>query len=208
MWMPISFKLGEVAGDDVERDRPRHAARAVLGRVDHRLADLELIGHAKLHAFGVERIVFGMVGCQVEPVRIAMGADEAVVADRALKFAHAAHAHERIDADQAVEAVRMLRHRIGDQPVRQVIAARQAGPAGFVRGKEAVADAGCVHAGDQFGERQAAHQRLVHLHLADEEAWAPARPAGERLRRPKIDHGIYGFDIVHQENPRAGADWR
>ena len=37
-----------------------------------------------------------------------MGADEAVVADRALQFAHAAHAHERIDADQAVEAVVQL----------------------------------------------------------------------------------------------------
>ena len=73
-------QLGEVAGDSIKRDRPADAARAMLGRIDHRLADLQLIGDVELHAFGVEWIILGVIRREVEPVRIAMGADESVIA--------------------------------------------------------------------------------------------------------------------------------
>jgi hypothetical protein len=42
-------------------------------------ADLHHDGYVEFAAFGIVRIIFGVVGCEAEPVRIEMSADEARV---------------------------------------------------------------------------------------------------------------------------------
>src|SRR6056297_1841130 len=186
------FQLREIAGHRVERDGLADAAAAVVLRVDHGLAHLHLDGHAEFHALGVEGVVLRVVGGQLEPVRIEVGADEAELFHRPLQLAHAVHAGVGIDADQAGEMPGILLDGAGDDLRRHVIAARQAGAAGLRRHQEGVADAGLAHALDHLRQRESAHETALGFHLADEEVRTPVRAHRQRFLGPDVHDGVDG----------------
>ena len=155
-----------------------------------------LIGHAKLNALRVKRIVFGMVWREIEPVRIAMGADEPLRANGAFERANAFHAFEWIDARQPTKPVGVALDCPRDKRVWQVIATGQAGTTGFVCDQEAAGNTRRIHAVDQLRQLQSPHQRFIDLHFPDEKARSPARTAGQRLGGPDIDDGVYCLKII------------
>ncbi len=148
------LELREVAGHRVERYRPADAAQPLLGRVDERLADLHLHRDVELDALRIEGIPARVVRGELEPVRVHMGADEAVIAHRALERAHAGHPLGRIQAGQTRETPGMASHHFVHALVGQVPAAGQSEASGLRGDEEGALDARLVH------QRQ-------HLLLAD-----------------------------------------
>ena len=169
-------QFGEVAGDRIERDWLADAAAAMLLRIDHGLPDLHLYRDVEFDALGVEGVILRMIGRQFEPVRIQVCADKTEILHCIFEFAYTIHAHERVNADQSGEMFRMRLHGIGDYLGGHVITAGQAGASRFRGDQEAMIDTGRCHALDHFFERQACHQAVLGLHLADEEIIAPVGP--------------------------------
>ena len=183
--MPISFSSGKSqAMPSSVIGRPTQRVRMLL-RVDHRLADLQLIRDVEFHALGIEWVILRMIGRQIEPVRIAMRADEAVIPDRALKRPHARHALERVDACETGETVRVARDRVATM-TRKAGDSSPAGRAtGFWRDQERSLDPGGIHALDHRSSSSPPISAFVGLHLADENPCLPAGPMDKRLAVPR-----------------------
>ncbi len=191
----------KVAGHAVERDRTAYAARPVLGRIDHRLADLQLVRDVEFDALGIERIVLRVIGREIEPVWVAVRTDEAVVLHGPLQRSHAGHAFKRIDAGQTMEPVGMPLDRTRNEAVGQMITAGQPHASRLRCDQECLLDAGLIHQVDHRFERKAAHDALVGFHLADEEIGAPSRPVRQGLRRPDVHDRVDGLDNLAHACP-------
>ena len=183
------LQVGEVAGDLVEADRPPHALARIGRRVDQALAHLQLHRHVEFDAFVIERIPLGMVGRQLEPVRIEMRADEAKVGDGALEFLYALAQPGRVEAGEAREAVGMLLHRLGDEQRCGVAQARRD------RREERL----------RPGVRELAIARVDDLQLGvhgRDLAEHPGEVRGRPLARPNQPRGVEEVAVLRLDDER------
>jgi hypothetical protein len=114
-------------------------------------------------------------------VRIEVRADEAELSTCVLQFPDPFHAFVRIEPGHAVEAIRMLLDRLGDERVGQVIARGMTEPPGARRDQESALDSRRVHATQRLVQADSVGGLLRDFHLALVERVA-LRPQRIRLR--------------------------
>ena len=76
--------------------------------VDQRLAHLHLDWNIQLDTFGIERVVLGVVGRQLKPMRVQVSADKSEVLNGSLELPYAIHTHIGVEAQHSAETVGVL----------------------------------------------------------------------------------------------------
>ena len=198
------LELWEVAGHGIERDRAAYGAQRVGGVVDHRLPDLQLHRYVELHTFGVEGVPLCMVRREFEPMRVEMCADKAVLGNGSRKLADARHTLGRVEAGEAVEAIRIRLHRLRHQAIVDVVTRGVTEPADLGGDKEGLLYPGRIHARDHAPQADALEDLALDPHLGRVKAGA-VRSAGQGLRRPDVDHRVDCTNFFHVVAPNPSS---
>src|SRR5690606_2811397 len=98
--------FGEIEGNVVEIDRPRHLGRHLL----RRMAALYDHGNVELDAFRIDWIEVTVVERDRPAIAVDVRTFEAKIAHRDLKLPHGVEAERDIDAEQAADTTRTRRH--------------------------------------------------------------------------------------------------
>ncbi|CAH1657516.1 hypothetical protein CHELA20_11602 [Hyphomicrobiales bacterium] len=160
---------------------------------------LHLDRNVEFAAFRIEWIILAMVGLQLEPMRIGVGADEPKIPDRPFEASEAFHPLGRIDAGKAMEAGGMGRDGFGDPFIRHMPGAGGALLAQLASDEERFLDAGGIHLGKHLVVRDRRNILFRAADLLGVERLGPRRARRYDLWCQRIHNDIN--DALHRIVP-------
>ena len=107
------FQLRKITGHGVKGNGLANTPGAVFLGIDHGLTNLHLDGDIEFAAFCIERVVFGMIRCQFEPMWVHMGTDKTHIGNGIFKRPDTIHAFKRVDPGKTIKPIGVLGAGIG-----------------------------------------------------------------------------------------------